>query len=247
MVDRQGARLLLFQMGEVVTEEGTMGEEVRRLKKGRGSAATGRRGGIVGPSSRHIGEVGLRNIKEAAQLTVAFCEAHRPRNLLLAGTEATLTQFRSSLPRVWADRVIGAFAADMSEGQNEIRDRAFVILEQVETERESALAEAVITAAAKGSNGVVRLGDTLSAVHEGRVQTLVVAHGYRAPGYRCSGCGYVTDQPLQECPFSGSGVIEISNAVEEAVAQVLELGVRVEIVQGHENFSQVGIGALLRY
>ena len=105
----------------------------------------------------------------------------------------------------------------------------------------------MITAAAKGSNGVVRLGDTLSAVHEGRVQTLVVAHGYRAPGYRCTGCGYITDQLLKECPFCGGGVDEIANAVEVAVAQVLELGSRVEIVHGHEAFDKVGIGALLRY
>ena len=37
MVDRQGARLLLFQMGEVVNEDGVMGEEVRRQKRGRGN------------------------------------------------------------------------------------------------------------------------------------------------------------------------------------------------------------------
>ena len=247
LVDRQGARLLLFQMGELVREEGMMGEEVRRLKKGRGSAAAGRRGGITGPSARREEGVASRNLKEAAELAVAFCEAHRPRNLLLAGTEATIAQFKGSLPRVWSDRVIGTFSADMTEGHNEIRDRAFSILEQVEAERKISLADAVITAAAKGSNGVVRLGDTLSAVHEGRAQTLVVAHGYRAPGYRCMGCGYITDQPLDKCPFCGGEVEEISNAVEEAVAQVLEMGVRVEIVYGHEKFEQVGIGALLRY
>jgi rubrerythrin len=247
MVDRQGARLLLYQMGELVSEEGMVGEEVRRLKKGRGSAATGRRGGANGPSARREDEVASRNIRETSELTVAFCETHRPRNLLLAGTEVTLAHFKSQLPRVWADRVIGSFSADMTEGHNEIRDRAFVILEQVEAERKIALADAVITAAAKGSNGVVRLGDTLSAVHEGRVQTLIVAHGYRAPGYRCKGCGYVTDQPLNECPFCGDEIEELGNAVEEAVAQVLEMDGRVEIVHEHERFTPLGIGALLRY
>ena len=247
MVDRQGARLLLFQMGALVTVEGMMGEEVRRLKKGRGSAAAGRRGGADGPSARREDEVTARNIKEAAELTVAFCEANHPRNLLLAGTEATLSQFSSNLPRVWADRVIGTFSADMNAGQIAVRDRAFAILEQVESERKAALADAVITAAAKGSNGVVRLGDTLGAVHEGRVQILVVAPGYRAPGYRCTGCGYIIDQRLDECPFCGDGVEEISNAVEEAVSQVLEHGGRVDIVRDHQGLAQVGIGALLRY
>jgi peptide subunit release factor 1 (eRF1) len=216
------------------------------LKKGRGSAALGRRGG-TGPSAGREDEVAVRNLKDAAELTVAFCEAHRPRNLLLAGTDSTLSQFKSHLPRVWSDRVIGTFAADMTEGYTQVRDRAFDVLEQVEIERKASLADAVITAAAKGSNGVVRLGDTLGAVHEGRVQTLVVAHGYRAPGYRCTGCGYITDQSLDECIFCGGEIQEISNAVEEAVAQVLEMGSRVEIVHEHERFDQVGIGALLRY
>jgi peptide chain release factor subunit 1 len=247
MVDRQGARLLLFPMGELVNEDGIMGEEVRRLKQGRGSAAAGRRGGASGPSHKREEEVASRNIKESAELTVAFCEAHRPRNLVLAGTESNLAQFRNYLPRVWADRVIGSISADMTEGYSVVRDRAFAILEQVEAEREKALADAVITAAAKGSNGVVRLGDTLSAVHEGRVQTLVVSHGYRASGYRCAGCGYIADQPLNKCAFCGGEVDEIGNAVEVAVAQVLELGARVEIVRGHEAFEKVGIGALLRY
>jgi peptide chain release factor subunit 1 len=247
LVDRQGARLLLFQMGELVGKDSMLGEEVRRLKKGSGSAAPGRRGGVAGHSARREDGVAARNLKEAAELTVAFCEAHRPRNILLAGTEATLSQFESNLPRVWADRVIGTFSADMTEGHNEIRARAFAILEQVETERKAALANAVITAAAKGSNGVVRLDDTLGAVHEGRVQTLVVAQGYQAPGYRCTGCGYITAQALDRCPFCGGEIAEIRNAVEAAVSQVLELGARVEIVRGHEGLSQVGIGALLRY
>jgi peptide chain release factor subunit 1 len=247
MVDRQGARLLLFQMGELLHKEGTVGEEVRRVKKGRGSAAAGRRGGAGGHASRREDGVAARNLKEAAQMTVAFCEAYRPRNLLLAGTESTLSQFKSHLPRAWADRVVGAFSADMAEGQNEVRDRAFAILEQVEAERKAALADAVITAAAKDSNGVVRLGDTLNAVHQGRVQTLVVAQGYQAPGYRCTGCGHLSDRGSKACAFCGGEIAKIQNAVEAAVSQALELGTRVEIVREHRALAEVGIGALLRY
>jgi peptide subunit release factor 1 (eRF1) len=247
MVDRQGARLLLFQMGELLHEEGTVGEEVRRVKKGRGSAAAGRRGGDSGVSSRREEEIAARNLKEAAEITVAFCENHHPRNLLLAGTESTLAQFKNHLPRVWADRVIGAFSADMAENQHEIRNRAFGILEQVEAERKAALADAVITAAAKSSNGVVRLGDTLNAVHQGRVKTLVVAQGFQAPGYICTSCGHITDKKAKTCSFCGGEIAEISNAVEAAVSQALEMGAKVEIVREHPNLSKAGIGALLRY
>ena len=44
-VDRQGVRLLLFQLGELVAEQSFEGEEVRKLKRGRGSSGgAGRRG-----------------------------------------------------------------------------------------------------------------------------------------------------------------------------------------------------------
>ena len=244
IVDKQGARLLLFQVGELIRTEGVLGEQVRRAKGG-GSAEAGRRGSAT--ASKHEDEVEARNLKEAAELTVAFCEAHQPRNLLLGGKAMTLKKFQARLPRVWADRVTGTFAADMTISENEARDKAFKILIEVEHEHEAALADAVITAAAKGKGGVIRLDDTLSAAREGRAQTLLVAEGYRAEGFQCQQCAYVTSQRLDKCPFCGGAMGHIPDAVEAIIQQVLEQGGHVEIVSGHKELAQAGVGALLRY
>jgi peptide subunit release factor 1 (eRF1) len=109
------------------------------------------------------------------------------------------------------------------------------------------LADAVITAAAKGKSGVVRLDDTLSAAHEGRVLTLLVAEGYTAEGFQCQQCAYVTGQRLDKCPFCGGAMANIPDAVETIIQQVLEQGGHVEIVAGHNEFAKAGVGALLRY
>ncbi len=247
VVDKQGARLLLFHVGELINTDGVMGEPVRRVKSGGGSAEKGRRGGTGATANKHEDEVAARNLKEAAELTVAFCEAHQPRNLLLGGKADALKLFRAKLPRVWADRVIGTFAADMAIHENQVRDKALKILEEVEHEREAALTDAVITAAAKGKGGVVRLDDTLSAAHEGRVQTLLVSEGYKAEGFQCRQCAYVTSQRLDKCPFCGGMVEQIPDAVEAIIQQVLEQGGRVEIVAGHPELAVAGVGALLRY
>jgi peptide chain release factor subunit 1 len=247
IVDRQGAKLVLYQMGEVAKTEGIMGEEVRHIKAGGGSAAAGRRGGVSGRSSKREDEVMARNLKEAAELMVAFCEASQPRNVLLGGERETLKQFRSRLPRVWADRVIGTLTADMTMGENELRDKVLAILEKVEQEHEAALADAVITAAAKGKGGVALLDETLSAAHDGRIQTLVVAEDYHAEGFQCQGCAYVTAQKLDACPFCGGKMDSIPDAVEAIIGQVLEQGGRVEIIAGHERLDEVGVGALVRY
>jgi peptide subunit release factor 1 (eRF1) len=106
----------------------------------------------------------------------------------------------------------------------------------------------VITNAAKGRGGAVGLDDTLKALHEGRIQTLVIREGYRAPGTRCKQCGYISSQTMDTCPFCNGGTESISDIVELAVRQALQTGSEVEVL--HDNQVLKGfdkIGALLRY
>ena len=247
LVDRQGVRLLLFEMGELQTSDGHLGEEVRKLKKGRGSSGgPGRRGGAP-ISSRREEEVAQRNIRKAVEATRQFCRKHKSQRLIVAGAEPTVTQFREALPKPLQKEVIGSFSADMNALEPEIRDHSLDVLQQVEEEREAALVEAVFTAAAKGRGGVIRLDDTLGAAHEGRIQTLVMARGYHRPGYQCRNCAYITDQPLEVCPFCSGEFAEIPDAAEALVTKVIEDSGKVEVVGDHPRIKEFGVGALLRY
>jgi rRNA maturation endonuclease Nob1 len=247
LVDRQEVRLLLFEMGELRTSDRHTGEDVRKLKKGRGSSGgPGRRGGAP-VSSRREEEMAQRNIREAAQATVRFCRQHKPQRLLIAGTEPTAAQFREELPKSLQDKIIGSLSADMNTSETEIQKRSLEVLEQAEKTREAELVEAVFTAAAKGRGGVIRLADTLGAAHEGRIQVLVIHRDYHQPGYQCTNCAYITDQPLEVCPFCGSEFAEIPDAAEALVTKVIEDGGKVEVVDDHPKIAEFGVGALLRY
>lgn len=247
LVDRQGARLLLFEMGELQATDGYLGDEVRKLKKGRGSSGgAGRRGGAP-VSSRREEEVAQRNIRDAVKTVNRFCRKHKPQRLIVAGADPTVAQFREVLPKRLQEQVIGSFNANMNASELEIRDRSLEILQQVEREREDELVEAVFTAAAKGRGGVIRLADTLGAAHEGRIQTLVIARDYHQSGYQCSNCAYITDQALEICPFCGSEFSEIPDAAEALVTKVIEDGGQVEVVDGNPKIAKFGVGALLRY
>jgi rRNA maturation endonuclease Nob1 len=246
-VDRLGVRLSLFEMGELQIRDEYVGEEVRKLKKGRGSSGgAGRRGGAP-ISSRREEEVAQRNIREAAKATDQFWRQHKPQRLIIAGTDPMVAQFREALPKALQDKIIGSFSADMNASEPEIRDRSLKILQRAEEGRKTALVEAVFTAAAKGRGGVIRLADTLGVAHEGRIQTLVIARDYHHPGYQCCNCAYITDQPLEVCPFCGSEFTEIPDAPEALVTQVIEDGGRVEVVDDHPKIAEFGVGALLRY
>jgi peptide chain release factor subunit 1 len=247
LVDRQGVRLSFFEMGELQATDGYMGEEVRRLKRGRGSSGGhGSRGGEF-VSSQHEEETVKRNIREEVDKTKVFWERHKPQRLILAGADPTVTQFREALPKHLQEKVIGMFNADMNASDVEIREHSLEILEQVEQEREESLVEAVFTAAAKGRGGVIRLADTLGAAHEGRIQTLVVARDYRQPGYQCRNCDYITDQALEVCPFCGGTFAEIPDAAEALVTKVIEDSGQVEVIDDHPKIAEFGVGALLRY
>ena len=247
LVDQEGARLFLFQLGELQESSGTIGEEVKRMKHGRGSAA-GRRGGVAGRTGRREEEIAQRNLKEAAELTAKFCGGGKCDRIILGGTEQTVAQFQEMLPKNLQEQVVGSFPAVMTASETEVLDRSLEIIAEVERERDKELVESVITAAAKGGAGVIGLADTLGAVHEGRVRTLVVDEGYRATGYRCQQCGYISAQAKEECPFCGGKVRRIDDAVNLIVREVIDQGGQVAVVRDSADLEKAGhIGVLLRY
>jgi peptide subunit release factor 1 (eRF1) len=247
LVDKQGARVFYFHLGELIEQEGFMGEEVRHTKRGGSSSLAGRRGGATGHTN-YVEEVTERNIKDAAEFTTRFFNENDVRRIVIGGAEDTVAQFRSLLPKSWQSLVVGTVPISMSASKNEILDRAMEIGRKAEIRHEDKLVSAVKTNAAKEQGGVIGLDDTLQAVHDGRVQTLVLQEDYRAPGYQCMGCEFITSQELDTCPYCGNKFNQIQDAVELAVRKALQAGGEVEFIQS-EPAQEVlgGIGALLRY
>ena len=247
LVDKQGARLFSFHLGELREQEGMLGESVRRTKRGGGSQATGRRGGAAGQTD-YVDEVTERNIKDAVGFATHFFTENNVRRILIGGTEDNVALFRSQMPKSWQSLVVGTFPISMVASHSEVLEKAMEVGAQADHRREARLVDALITNAAKGRGGVLDLEDTLGSVHEGRVQTLVVREGYRASGFHCNSCGYLSSREMDTCPFCGGTCEKIPDAVELAVRQVIQSGGDVEFVHSipaQEAFDQ--IGALLRY
>jgi len=247
LIDKQGARLFHFHLGQLQEQKGTMGEPVRHTKRGGGSQAPGRRGGTAGQTG-YADEVAERNIKEAARFSASFFKEKHVRRVLIGGTETNVARFINLLPKTWQSLVMGTFPMEMTAGYTQVLEKAIDVAQKAKRKNEPRLVNAVITAAAKGREGVIRLDDTLGAVHAGQVQTLVICDGYRAAGYRCQGCGYLTAQTLEKCPFCGKPVEIIEDAIEMAVRKVLSDGGEVEVIHQSPELEKAGrIGALLRY
>lgn len=247
LVDKQGARLFYFHLGELREHEGTIGEAVRHVKRGGASSFPGRRGGASGRTNQEESTT-ERNMKESADFAAHFFEDNNIRRVIIGGTDENVHQFRSALPKTWQSLVVGTVPMAMTASSDEVLHKALQIGKQAEYKREAHLVDTVITNAAKQHGGVLHLDDTLKAVHDGRVQTLVVSQGFRAAGFQCQGCGYLTSKKSRACPFCSKAFLEIPDAVELAVRQVMQHGGEVEILQTEPTPQAWGkIGAILRY
>ena len=187
-------------------------------------------------------------MKDSVDFAIHFFEENHVRRILIGGTDDNVALFRSLLPKAWQSLVVGSFPISMVASQNEVLERAMQIGNEAEYRREAHLAKTVVTNAAKLRGGVVDLPDTLRAMHEGRVQTLLIRDGFRAPGYRCHSCGYLSAAETEACPYCGGKFEKITDAVDLAVRQVMQSGGEVEVLhkdQTIQGFDQ--IGALLRY
>jgi peptide chain release factor subunit 1 len=247
LVDKQGARLFYFHLGELREQEGMLGETVRHTKRGGGSQATGTRGGVAGTTG-YEDEITERNAKEAVDFATHFFAENNVRRVLIGGTDDNVALFRSQLPKAWQSLVVGVFPISMTASHGEVLEKAMGIGLEAERRREERQIEALVTNAAKGRGGVVDLDDTFAAIREGRVQTLIIRDGYRTAGTRCKSCGYISPVELEHCPFCGGECETIEDVVELAVHQVMTSGGEVQVLhmdQAVSNFNQ--IGALLRY
>lgn len=247
LIDKQGARLFFFHLGALREQEGVFGESVRRTKHGGGSQTAGRRSGDTG-QKQHTTEITERNMRESAEFATNFFTENNIRRVLIGGTDDNIALFRNYLPKSWQSLIVGTFPISMTATHDEVMDRALKIGQEAEHRREAHAVETLITAAAKDQGAVIGLNETLGMVHEGRIQTLLVLDGFRSPGFRCLGCGNLTSQKLDSCPFCSGNFEEIPDAVDLAVRRVLEEGGDVDMLQENPKLDEQGkIGALLRY
>jgi peptide subunit release factor 1 (eRF1) len=224
-----------------------MGEVVKHTKRGGASTMAGRRGGVAGVTN-YEDEVIDRNMKDSVEFAIHFFEENHVRRILIGGTEENVALFRSLLPKAWQSLVVGSFAMAMTASHAEVMAKAMAIGQEAEQLRERHLVDTVITTAAKAGSGVVGLTDTLEAVHNGRVQTLLICEDFHAVGYRCKNCGSLTANKGKACGLCGGVLETLTDAVEVAVQEVMVHGGIVEVVHSVPALVDAGkIGAVLRY
>jgi peptide chain release factor subunit 1 len=238
LVDRQRARLFLFDLG-VLDERTPLFDAVpRRHDQGGWSASN---------IQRHTDELAHRHLKHAAEVTFDELQRRPVDHLVLGGPNEVVSEFEALLHPYLKERVAARCSVAVTASTEEVRKAILEVEAGVERTREQEIVSRLREATGSGNGGVVGLEPTLQALVERRVDTLIVSEGFTAPGWRCPSCRFMATRG-RGCPVCGASMELVDDVVEEAVEEALANKCRVSIVLNSADLDVLGrIGALLRF
>ena len=239
LVDRQRARMLVFELGELL-EKSEAFDEIPRDEDDDRSYTRER-------AADHQAEAVAAHLRHAARVAFEVYKHAGFDRLILSAPTDLLPELEAALHPYLRDRVEARCAIPVAASDDEIRSAALAVEVEVERKAEAEAVARLREAAGGGRRGVTGLDDTLKALGERRVETLLVSSGYTAPGWRCGGCGHVA-RVGRACPLCSEPMDAVDDVVEEAVEEALAQSCQLEVCVGNADLDVLGrIGALLRY
>ena len=106
-------------MGELVDQEGLLGDQIKNVKSGSSSSAHGFRGGTM-DGARHIKEKVDRNMRDTVEFGEKYFARHHVKKIVIGGNEENAAQFKSSLNKALQGIVVGTFAMNMTATYTEV-------------------------------------------------------------------------------------------------------------------------------
>jgi peptide subunit release factor 1 (eRF1) len=185
--------------------------------------------------------------KEFAKEVEEFVTRYKPDDLVLLGTPENTSRFREFLSDRILSKIVytGPMRTDEPAPQVVLAiepylaaDRARESEETVKLMRDRVSQDYLATAGFQS---------TLTALQEGKVDTLVIAEDQELDGTRCSQCGFVFARELDFCPYDGAPATNRVNVVEEAIRMAEAQGAEVRFVPAATVQDLRGVGALLRF
>jgi peptide chain release factor subunit 1 len=174
----------------------------------------------------------------------------RVAGILLGGPKETSGQLESLLHADVARCVKGHVDVDVwNSGADAVLAAARPVLDELTARRDAELLAKIDEGLGKGGRAVSGLSDVLTAVHERRIDTLVIQEGFTAKGTRCPQCGWMGVSAGGQCPADGTMTDVVDNIVEAAVGRAFGQDARVRYLAVDDEAIEMkgSIAALLRF
>lgn len=238
LVDRQRARMFVFELGELVEHDEVQGELTREVDT-RGHSERG-------DHSAHASELVMQQARRAAALAWSAYQRVGFDRFTVGAADDLVPALKDLVHPYLQERYCGPIAVSPAASTEEIARAASEVAERVERLKEARLVDRLREAIGSG-RAVAGLADVLHALNDHRADVLLVSQGFSAPGWRCSPCGQLFAKG-RSCATCAGEMTAVDDVVEEAIEAALQRGCRVEVCTDNADLDVLGrVGARLRY
>lgn len=241
LLDREHVRLLSVYLGTLLDELTFRGEPLpakHDVQAGGYSQTRFQR--------RKLEEV-KHFFKEFADEVERFDARYAPGQLVLLGTDENVARFREFLPEGVRKKIVHTGPMPVDDPAPEVLRRLRPHLEAEQARSSQELIAQVRDRAAHDYLATAGVQGTLTALQEGKVDTLVVARDEEAEGVRCARCGFVFARGVRRCPYDGGEEMEPVEVMEEMVRLAETQGADVRFADPASLADLRGAAALLRF
>lgn len=241
LLDREHVRILSVYLGTLLDEIEVHGEPYpapHDLQAGGYSQTRFQRRKLE--KMRHF-------FKDFAKEVEDFNRRYRPDDLIILGTDENVAKFREFLPAPINEKVVFTGPMGVDEPAAEVLERLEPHLRAEREKEGQQLLQELRERVKQDYLATAGFQSTLSALQEGRVDSVVIAREQQRRGIRCTKCGFVFARGIDRCPYDGSPVESDVDIVEEVIRLAEAHKLEIEFVPNEDMSDLAGVGALLRY
>ncbi len=167
--------------------------------------------------------------------------------LVLGGNQQLISRLKRELPPRIADHIVGSSTLQTELAANDVFDALEDLYEEAERASERDLVETIQTHQYKDGRAAIGPEETLEALRNGRVQTLLIDRESELDGVRCRECEWLHAEPADSCGVCGGDTFEI-DLDNELVELATRTQADVEVADPMDQLSAWDdVAALLRY
>ena len=241
VVDKKQAHVYSVFMGEIEAENHS--EDFVPAKHDQGGVS---QANYLRHHEAHV----YRHLKPVVECLTQMSRDRPFDRLVLSGPEEVRDELADLLPKDLARRVV-ATLPDLPANEAQVLRITLEVEEQVERREENARLDHVLEVAASGGPATAALTETLLALWQRAVHTLLISGDSHDRGAECSNCGRLQSDPNPRCPACNAEMRPVHDLFERAIERAVDQDSEVEVLHGKpaRRLQQEagGMGALLRF
>jgi peptide subunit release factor 1 (eRF1) len=198
---------------------------------------------------RSVDKEATDHLKNAAEELLRRHQRRPFEALFVGAPEAVNKDFLERLHPYLAERVAGRIEVDVEHtGVDEVQAVAEAAIADYERKLETETLDRLLQGAGSGGRGATGLEQTLDALNEQRVETLLLQDNFDAAGVCCPQCGWLGPSGTGTCPADGAETVGRDDITDLAVRRAITQSARVVRVRDDARLEPLGsIAALLRF